>query len=300
MSIEYLAPLSRAFARMKTILFTPFDLGKWFALGFTAFLAHLTDSNGGGGGRGGAPHDVDWDWFFNLPDFLSVWIAEHQVWVALIGAGLILILGLVVVLIWLSSRGTFMFLDNVVHNRSLIVRPWQEHAHHGDTLFLWRFALTFFSLFLFLEFLVVGFFTARSIYFHPDHVSSKILTLAGLAFLGLACFLILLFISKLLIDFVAPIMYRDNISVIDAWQKFLHLFSDHPFAFILYTLFSIGLHILVVIIIAIGGLITCCLGFVLLIIPYIGSVLLLPVTVTFRAFSLEFLEQFGEEFTIFP
>jgi len=38
----------------------------------------------------------------------------------------------------------------------------------------------------------------------------------------------------------------------------------------------------------------------LLITPYIGSVVLLPVSYTFRAFSVEFLEQFGDDFTIFP
>jgi hypothetical protein len=47
-------------------------------------------------------------------------------------------------------------------------------------------------------------------------------------------------------------------------------------------------------------LFTCCIGFLLLIIPYIGSVVLLPVFYTFRAFSIEFLEQYGEEFVLFP
>ena len=49
-----------------------------------------------------------------------------------------------------------------------------------------------------------------------------------------------------------------------------------------------------------AGLLTCCIGFIFLIIPYIGSVIMLPVSVTFRSLSLEFLEQFGPDYKIFP
>lgn len=43
---QYIAPTSRAFGRMTTILFRPFDLGKWFVLGFSAWLATLLDGGG--------------------------------------------------------------------------------------------------------------------------------------------------------------------------------------------------------------------------------------------------------------
>jgi hypothetical protein len=38
----------------------------------------------------------------------------------------------------------------------------------------------------------------------------------------------------------------------------------------------------------------------LIAVPYIGSVILLPVSYTFRAFSIEFLAQFGDKFNVFP
>jgi hypothetical protein len=47
------------------------------------------------------------------------------------------------------------------------------------------------------------------------------------------------------------------------------------------------------------GLFTCCAGFLLLAIPYVNAVILLPVSYTFRAFSLEFLAQFGSGFNCF-
>ena len=49
MNIEYFLPISKAWTRMNHALFKPFDLAKWFVLGFSAFLADLADgphSNG--------------------------------------------------------------------------------------------------------------------------------------------------------------------------------------------------------------------------------------------------------------
>ena len=42
------------------------------------------------------------------------------------------------------------------------------------------------------------------------------------------------------------------------------------------------------------GLMTCCLGFLLLMVPYISSVLVLPISVFYRSFTFEFLAQFDD------
>ena len=41
MTIQYIEPLNRAWGRMKTALFKPFDIHKWFVVGFNAFLAGI-------------------------------------------------------------------------------------------------------------------------------------------------------------------------------------------------------------------------------------------------------------------
>jgi hypothetical protein len=56
----------------------------------------------------------------------------------------------------------------------------------------------------------------------------------------------------------------------------------------------------VVICVIIACLLTCCIGFLFLIIPYINAVVLLPISYAFRAFSVEFLGQFGPGFVLFP
>jgi len=36
----------------------------------------------------------------------------------------------------LRSRGKFMFLDNVVHDRAEVSQPWQDFRRLGNSLFL--------------------------------------------------------------------------------------------------------------------------------------------------------------------
>jgi len=47
-------------------------------------------------------------------------------------------------------------------------------------------------------------------------------------------------------------------------------------------------------------IITCCIAGCLMIIPYIGTVLLLPVLVFKQSYPLYFLRQFGPGYDVFP
>ncbi|MEZ5082561.1 MAG: hypothetical protein R2750_03810 [Bacteroidales bacterium] len=113
-------------------------------------------------------------------------------------------------------------------------------------------------------------------------------------------FVVIAYISLFLDSFIIPIMYKQRISTSQAWFTFLPLFNRHIGHFIVFGLFVFVLIILIVIAVLIFGFFTCCIGFLLLIIPYIGSVVFLPISYTLRAFSVEYLEQFGNDFKIFP
>ena len=54
-TVSVIEPIGPAIEKVKTILFNPFDLSKWFIIGFCAWLAQLGSANrgGGGGGSGG-------------------------------------------------------------------------------------------------------------------------------------------------------------------------------------------------------------------------------------------------------
>ena len=123
MEIRYGEPISKGWGRMKNALFNPFDLGKWFAAGFTAFLAGLADGSGFGSSSFRSGKN---SWNFNkLADFPNValeWLINNPFWFALIIFGILFLIALGILFTWLSSRGKFMFLDNVVHNRALVSR----------------------------------------------------------------------------------------------------------------------------------------------------------------------------------
>ena len=79
----------------------------------------------------------------------------------------------------------------------------------------------------------------------------------------------------------------------------LGLLSGHIGNFILYLLFQIVLGIGIGMIVLAVVLATCCIAGCLLAIPYLGTVLLLPVLIFQRAYSLYYLAQYGPEYEVF-
>ncbi len=299
MNITYFDALSRGWDRMKKALFQPFDLGKWFVVGFTAFLAMLLDGPGGGGPKNKWEHH-DFKDFVDFPHVAWDWLMANPAWAGLILFGIIFLIVLIVVFAWLSSRGRFMFLHNVVHDKAEVTKPWHEYRREGDSLFLWRLVYGI-IVFAAITLIMIFFFGLVVRMIHGDiRGAQKVYTILGMVLLFLTFFIITSYISLFLKDFVVPVMFKHRISATKAWGRFLPLMSRHFGYFLLYGLVIFFLIIVVVCCVIVFGLMTCCIGFLLLIIPYIGSVVLLPISYTFRAFSVEFLSQFGSEFDVFP
>ena len=185
-----------------------------------------------------------------------------------------------------------MFLDNVVHRRALVVDPWKRFKRQADSLFLFRvgFFLACVVLLLGVALLIaatVGFGALTELETAP----SIVLVVVAVGLL-LVLIVVILYAAFFLNAFVVPLMYRYNLGAVAACSRFLDILRQHPLTFLLCGLlviaFGIGIFILVV-----GfGLMTCCLGFLLLMIPYISSVLVLPISVFYRSFTFEFLAQF--------
>ncbi|UCG28248.1 MAG: hypothetical protein JSV24_02490 [Bacteroidales bacterium] len=302
MEITYFDSLSRGWDRMKNGLFKPFDLGKWFVVGFTAFLAGLLDGPGGGGNLSGNKWD-DFPKVHDIAEFPSVawnWLMQHPLWTSLIFFGTLFLIAVIIVFTWLSSRGKFMFLDNVVHNKAEVTKPWHQYKREGDSLFLWRLVYGFIVFVAIVA--ITVFFVGLILNMVQGNISGpqKVYTIMGMVFLFLLFFIVISYINLFLDHFVVPIMYKHSLSAMQGWGRFLPLMSQHFGYFLLYGLIVFFLIIVVIFCVILFGLMTCCIGFLLLVIPYIGSVVILPVSYTFRAYSLEFLGQFGPEFEIFP
>jgi len=299
MAIHFLEPLNRAWARMKTALFRPFDIHKWFVVGFNVFLAALMEGNNFGG-SGRVSRDGNFEEFIHFPREAWAWFQGHPTWAAAIIFGIVVFIVVMVALTWVSSRGVFMFLDNVVQDRVEIARPWREYEKEGNSLFVWRLI---FGLITFVVFgaLFTGFFIkGAAIYDRGQDIAAYLPLIAGLGLASLAIVLVWGYIALFLKDFVAPLMYKHRISCGQAWHMFLAVFKKAPLHFVGYGLLVFFLMILFVIAVILAGVGTCCIGFIFLIIPYINVVATLPAWYTYRAFSLEFLAQFGPDCEVFP
>jgi hypothetical protein len=100
-------------------------------------------------------------------------------------------------------------------------------------------------------------------------------------------------------DFVVPIMFLRTTSCTGGWREFLGLLSANKARFALYILFQIVIAIAIGAIILAAVCVTCCCAACILAIPYIGTVLILPLLVFKRAYSLLYFRQFGPQFDVF-
>jgi hypothetical protein len=300
MTIQYIEPFRRGFGRMRKALFNPFDLKKWFVVGFTAFLSGLTDCRGGNGSGTSRRGNVDWEEVIYFPQRAWEWLADNPVWAMVIAFAAFVVFVLIILCTWWSSRGKFMFLDNVVHDRAQVIAPWNEYRVEGNSLFLWSLAIWAIVMAVAIWYVVRCFIAVQALYEASDDVRLLLGPVILMALGFFAIFIVVGFLDIILYDFVVQIMYKGRMKTGAALRKFLTLFWSKLIYFLGYALFTLLVVLVVVIGIVVFGLLTCCIGFVLLAIPYINSVVLLPVSYTMRAFSVEFLEQFGPEYHIFP
>ncbi|MCH8342942.1 MAG: hypothetical protein IH983_03040 [Planctomycetes bacterium] len=293
MALSVTNPIGAALDRTKRILFKPFDIGKWFVLGFCAFLAYLGQGAGGGappggGGGGGGPSGaevVDW-----IKANLGVVIA-----VVLIVLIVMLMIGLLI--LWVRSRGKFMFLDGVVHNRGAVVAPWKAFRLHGNSLFRFAFAITFGMLVIVMLIVALGVMLAWPDIQSREFGSASVTAIVIGAPLLLGAIILYSIIAVLLEDFVVPTMYLHNAHVMPAWRIVrAEVLAGNLGTIILYFLMKIVLAIAIGVIGFIATCLTCCLAAI----PYLGTVILLPLYVFTRCYPVCFLEQLGPSWKFFP
>jgi len=282
--IEIFKPFGEAFELMKRILFQPFDLKKWLVIGFAAWLANL---GAGGGGN------------FNFPDSQrkethkfneAIGQIPQSVLITGICVLICVVLILIVMFAWLRARGRFMLVDCIVRNRAAIVEPWKEFRTEGNSFFLFSLLIVF-ALIVAIVIAAV----ALILPFIPwgDHSQP------GVAFwIGLSLFVFvavcLAFVWALVCQLMVPIMYRQRCRARLAFAKAVDLVTSQPGPILLYVLFLLLLAVAMFMIACAVTCATCCIAAI----PYVGTVILLPIPVTVGAFSLLFLRQFGSEYDV--
>jgi hypothetical protein len=283
--IEIFKPFGEAFELMKKILFQPFDLKKWLVIGFAAWLANL----GGGGGGGN----------FKYPDNrheaahkVNETIGQIPQPVLITGICILfcLILLLIVLVAWLRARGRFILMDCIVRNRAAIVEPWKEFRAEGNSFFLFSLIV---MLLLMAVIVIAGLLLI--VPFIPGRGQAE----PGVGFwigISLTAFVVvcLIFVWELASQLMVPIMYRQRCRARLAFAQTVDLVSSHPGPILLYVLFLLLLGVAAVMISCAVTCATCCIAAI----PYVGTVILLPIPITLIAFSLLFLQQFGLDYDV--
>ena len=289
LQIEIFKPFGEAFELMKRILFRPFDLKKWCVIGFAAFLAHLGGAfnfNYNYNSRGMARDSPFWKNLAESVGQFPPWILIFSMIVVVL-----IVIAVTVLFAWLRARGRFIFIDCIVKNRGAIAQPWREFRIEGNSYFLFTLlvgCVIFFILALVsLPFMLSIIRGVTFLHLHDVYFVSMII-------LWSLVFLFLLLAWALIAHFMVPVMYCRRCRAGEALRVSVSLIANYPGEITLYCLFWIVLVIGAALIGCASICATCCVT----IIPYVGTVILLPVFVCLRAFGLLFLRQFGTDYDV--
>ena len=305
MVVSVTSPVSPALERVRAVLFAPFELEKWLKLGFCAFLAGLLEGGGGFNFYGASEDEWDLGPGTRASEQLErgrLWLEQNMATaVAVVALTLAVISAIVFLLLWLRSRGRFMLIDGVVRNRGAVSEPWHDYKREANSLLSFEVCLTLAVLALLGLAVATGVAIAWS-----DIRAERFQTAAGVG-LGVGLLLTVTIsvtaaiISLFLKDLVVPAMYARRIGVLEAWAVVRHeVLAPRAGTMVLYVLMKMLLAFVAGVGVMALGCATLCIGFCLMAIPYVGSVLLLPISVFDRSFSLYFLAQLGGPWQLLP
>jgi hypothetical protein len=280
-----------AFEHTRVQLF-PFRFDRWLTLGLVTLLDQcgrggVTGSVPGGGGQGPVlPSGDGGGEGGGFPD-VGAWLGENIVLVvgiaALVIAAVIAISALV---LWINSRATFVYIDNVATGRAEIGRPWKAHAELAGSYFGWRFVLMLALVACGVALLALG---AAAVVFLRERTAAMVMALIVL----IPVFILLLvgasLLSLALRDFAAPIQVARKISCGAALLIVRDLVRAQPLVFFLYVVLKVCYGIAQGVVLFAGACLTCCC----ILIPLVTQTLLQPLFYFERAWPLFLLRRMG-------
>lgn len=302
MNVSYSTPITHAWARMKRMLFAPFRFEAWLTLAFALFLANIGSFMGSASNtftsrtKGASPS-------FQLPEGtrerILGWLSNPTVLMGF-AAVLLVFLVIAVVLSYLSARAEFVWFDDVAHERAAFTQPWGRFGRLANSLFLLRAALSFLYI-VPIALVAVPLWSIGAAVLQGEMFHLSMLT--GLLAAGpfaLIALLLIGFVHILTQDFVIPLMATRDLLATQAWRALLPLLRARAGDFFAYALLMLVLEVGVSLAVLVAGVLTCCIGLILVSIPYMNAVVLLPLHTARRAIGPEFLAQYGPEWVTLP
>jgi hypothetical protein len=295
-----------AYERVKLMLFKPFDFTKWIVLGFCAWLAGLGEYHGGGSGFhggnfSGQNNDQTLEDFRHFYRQASNYVLANLDWIVpAIVLSVFLVLAIWAALLWLNSRGKFMFLHCVVGDVAEIDVPWCKYAREANSLFCFRILLALAGMVFCLPLIAFMVVDVIRMILQNDVNLPGVMLAVGLLLAWILISIVFALARKFTVDFVVPVQFLRGCTCIAAWREIWRLLAANPGKFAVYILFQIVLGMAIGAMIAALFVATCCTACCVAAIPFVGTVLLLPVSVFKRAYPLYYLAQYGPQYDVFP
>jgi hypothetical protein len=265
----------------------PLRVSRWLTLGFVAFLDQCGRGTGfGGEGVPGAPAaEGGFD-----PKPLLRWALANPVPALLVGAAVLAaVVALVAIILWINSRGSFVYADLVATGRAEVAGPWAAHRSAARSYFVVRFALVAVTIAGLAAMAAALAVLALALAALSRPRPGYLLIGFGLLFLMLFFAILMSLLSVLLRDFVVPLQLQAGLAAAPAARLLRSLVAAHPGAFAVYLLlkvvFALG--------VAAAMIVVCCSTCALGLLPVLGQTLLQPAYYFERAWSMFLLRQMG-------
>ena len=284
--------LQQAWALVHRSLLDRSDAQRWLLLGFCAWLATLAEGALSSGsqliqvflqfamGSGLDPSDL----MDNYTEHLAM---------LTIGANALVLT--VMTVLWLRCHGAFMLLDNLAHDRALVRQPWREFAKPALSLLGLRLAVTATSLAALAGQGGAGAWLLWNDIQAQQLTGNSALVLAGLGTALVVTLLAWAVASTVVNDLAFPIMYARRCGSLHACRLAIRAVRAQPLASLGYLV----LRWLTGFVASTVAWFASCLTCFLTSVPFIGTVLLLPIPVFLTGYAACFVEQLDEEYRIF-
>ncbi|MDD5195554.1 MAG: hypothetical protein PHQ96_07790, partial [Candidatus Omnitrophica bacterium] len=140
----------------------------------------------------------------------------------------------VIVMVWLSSRFKFIFLESVIKNDASLKAPFKKNRAIGNSLFLFSLAIGFFFLVLLAFILFLGFRALFTLGAFSNPSSVGILKIFFTCLPFVLTFFLIIFISALLQfiveDFVLIIMFKESKTIMPSVRAACSLINANKLA----------------------------------------------------------------------
>lgn len=308
--MEVVGSIQLAIERTQEMCFRPFTINRWFALGVMAFLDLLLQGSGmgssfnfgqnvaapGGPGQQNPLRDVREGMSEVVP-----WIHDNLLLIVILGVLILIVgIGLFVLTYWLGARGQVMFARAVAENDDRIARLWDDTATPAWSLFMFRIglALVVFPLYVALGGGVIWYLYHASFQQTLD-IGNLLLALVPMILVMVVIGIAVLLVKSFTRSFVVPLMAYQGLSAIDGWKRFGTLCRGNAGPLLLFIVMKVVIALAIGVTSMIVFLLTCCLCMVG-IIPIVGqfvlTVIMLPLYVFERSYTLHVLGSLGPDF----